>query len=106
MIYYFLYKTPNKNHVCMYVRMSNRFFEKQPYEICSHSSEKASNGTFLNPDKPQNQSNEGKEKEKKKERGEGKEEKKKSNGCTLSFYNKKLLDATRSIWRSHYQKFG
>ena len=38
-------------------------------------------------EKLQNHSNDGKGKEKKKERGEGKEEKKKSNGCTLSFYN-------------------
>ena len=58
---------------------TNRFsiIENQPYEICSHFSEKAWKGTFLKPDKPQNHSNEGKEKEKKKERREGKEEKKK-----------------------------
>ena len=67
--------------------MSSRFFENQPYTICSHFSEKASKGTFLKPEKLQNHSNKGKEKEKKKEQGEGKEEKKKSNGCTLSFYN-------------------
>ena len=49
---------------------------------------------FLNPEKFQNHSNEGKGKEKKKERGEGKEEKKKtSNGCTLSFYNHYLGDS-------------
>ena len=71
----------------MYVCMSSRFFENQPYAICSHFSEKASKGTFLKPEKLQNHSNKGKEKEKKKEQGEGKEEKKKSNGCTLSFYN-------------------
>ena len=54
---------------------------------------------FLGPNKLQNHSNEGKGKEKNEERGQGKEEKrKKSNGCTLSFYNsyfgrKRLLDA-------------
>ena len=59
------------------VHTSSRFFENQPYEICSHFSEKASKGTFLKPDKHQNHSNEGKGKEQKKERGEGKKEKKK-----------------------------
>ena len=57
--------------------MSNRFFENQPNEICSHLSEKASHGRFVKPKKLQNHSNEGKGKEKKKERGEGKEEKRK-----------------------------
>ena len=47
---------------------------------------KGSKGTFLKPKKFQNHSNEAKGKEEKKDRGEGKEEKKKSNGCTLSFY--------------------
>ena len=43
---------------------------------------------FLKPKKLQNHSNEEKGKEKKQERGEGKEEnEKKSNSCTLSFYN-------------------
>jgi len=83
--------------------MSNRFCENQPNEICSHLSEKASQVRFLKPEKFQNHSNEGKGKKKKKERGEGREEKRrKSNGCTLSFYityfgysflSKKLLDA-------------
>ena len=41
-----------------FIPISSRFFENQPYEICSRS-------------------NEGKGKEKKKERGEGKEDKKK-----------------------------
>ena len=58
------------------------------------------------PEKLQNHTNEGKGKQKKKEREEGKEEKKKSNGCTLSFYNsyfgvfsrKKLLDAEGLFW--------
>ena len=30
--------------------ISNRFFENQPNEICSHLSEKASKGMFLKPD--------------------------------------------------------
>ena len=95
-------------YVCMYVCMSNRFFENQPNEICSHLSGKASKGTFLTPQKLQNQSNEGKGKKKKKERGEETEEKEKSNACTLSFYNsyfgdsfwpKKTVRRKRSIWR-------
>ena len=45
-------------------------FENQPNEICSHLLEKASKGTFLEPEKLQNHSNEGKGTEKKKERGE------------------------------------
>ena len=57
--------------------ISNRFFETQPIEICSHLSEKASKGRFLKREKLQNHSNEGKGKEKKKERGEGKDDKKK-----------------------------
>ena len=56
---------------------SSRFFENQPNDICSHLSEKASKGRFLEPEELQNHSNEGKGKEKKKARGEGKEEKKK-----------------------------
>ena len=52
--------------------ISNRFFEKQPNKICSHLSEKASKGRFLNSEKLQNHVNEGKGKEKKKERGEEK----------------------------------
>ena len=55
--------------------MSNRFFENQPNEICSHLSEKASQGGFVKPKKLLNHSNEEKGKEKKKERGDGKEEK-------------------------------
>ena len=43
------------------------FHENQPNEICSHLSEKASKGRFLEPKKLQNHSNEGKEKEKKEE---------------------------------------
>ena len=57
--------------------ISNRFFENQPTEICSHLSRKASKGSFFKPEKLQNHSNEGKGKEEKKERGEGKEEKRK-----------------------------
>ena len=55
--------------------MSGRFFENQPKEICSHLCEKGSKSMFLEPDKLQNHTNEGKGKDKKKERGEGKEEK-------------------------------
>ena len=52
--------------------ISNRFFENQLKEICSHLSEKASKARFLKPEKLKNHSNEGKGKEKKKERGEEK----------------------------------
>ena len=55
--------------------MSNKFFENQPREICSHLSKKEPKGRFLKREKLQNHSNKGKGKEKKKERGEGKEEK-------------------------------
>ena len=76
----------------IYIQRIFYFFLKTrpPFEICSHLSEKASKGSFRNPEKLQNHSNERKGKDKNKERGEGKEEKKKkkkSNGCTLSFYN-------------------
>ena len=43
--------------------ISSRFFENQPKEICSHLCEKASKGTFIKPEKLQNQSNQGKGKE-------------------------------------------
>ena len=52
--------------------ISSRFFENQPNEICSHFSVKASKGWFLNPEKFQNHSNEGKGDQKNKERGEEK----------------------------------
>ena len=42
---------------------------------------------YFAPEKLQNHTGEGKGKEKKKERKEGKWDEKKSNGCTLSFYN-------------------
>ena len=64
---------------------------------------------FLKPEKLQNHSNEEKGKEKKQERGEGKEEnEKKSNSCTLSFYNsyfevsfwpKNTVRRKRPTWR-------
>ena len=57
--------------------ISSRFFENQPKEICSHLCEKASKGTFIKPEKLQNQIN--KEKERRKgraRRGKGGEEKK------------------------------
>ena len=84
--------------------ISRRFFENQPNKICSPLSGKASKGRFREPEKLQNHINEGKGKEKKKEQGE----EKKSNGCTLSFYNGYLEDSfwtkttvgrKRSIWR-------
>ena len=49
---------------------SSRFFENQASEICSHLSEKSSKGRFLEPEKLQNHSNEGKGMKKEKERGE------------------------------------
>ena len=60
-----------------HIFISNRSFENQPNEICSHLSEKASKGRFLKPEVLQNHNNEGKGEEKKKDRGEGKEEKRK-----------------------------
>ena len=61
--------------------ISSRYFEKQPNKICSHLSEKASKGRFLNSEKLQNHVNKGKGKEKKKERGE----EKKAMGALLVF---------------------
>ena len=61
----------------------SRFVDNQPNEICSHLSEKASKGRFLNHEKFQNHTNEGKGKKKKPERGEGKEEKKKKTMVAL-----------------------
>ena len=60
----------------IYINPADFFFWKPFFEICSHLSEKASKGSFRNPDKLQNHSNERKGKDKKKEQGEGKEEKK------------------------------
>ena len=57
--------------------ISSGFFENQPNEICSYSSEKASKGRFLKLEKFQKHRNERKGKEKKKERGGRKEEKRK-----------------------------
>ena len=65
-------------------------------EICSHLSEKTSKGMFLKRQKLQNNSNERKgkvEKERARRRKGGEE--KKSNGCTLSFYNSYFGD---SLW--------
>ena len=73
--------------IIQYTYISSRFFENQLNEICSHLREKASKGTFLEPKKLQNQSNEGKGKEKKKKRGEERRRREKSNRYTLSFYN-------------------
>ena len=58
-------------------RISGRFFENQPNEICIHLSEKAEKGRFLKPHRLQNHTNEGKAKERKRERGGRKEEKRK-----------------------------
>ena len=67
-------------------------FENQANEICSHLSEKASNGRFLKPEKLQNHSSEGKGMQKKNERGEGKEEKRKKQWLhCYSFSNKKTV---------------
>lgn len=49
--------------IIQYKCISSRFFEKQPNEICSHLRETASKGTFLEPEKLQNQGNEGKGKD-------------------------------------------
>ena len=53
--------------------ISSRHFENQPNEICSHLSEKASNGRLFGADELQNHTNKGKGKQKKKERGGRKE---------------------------------
>ena len=81
-------------------------FENQANEICSHLSEKASNGRFLKPEKLQNHSSEGKGMDKNNERGEGKEEKRKKQWLHYySFCNnlvsgkEKLLDTKRSLWQ-------
>ena len=70
-----------------------------------HLSEKASKSTFVKPEKLQNPSNEGKGEEKKKEWGSRRKggEEKKSNGCTLSFYNsyffgRKKLSDTKGLF--------
>ena len=56
--------------------------------ICCHLSEKVSKGMFLKPDKLQNHTDEGKAKPRKRDSEEEKGgEEKKSNGCTLNFYN-------------------
>ena len=68
---------PCTNSYTLYtVSISNRFFENQPNKICSHLSEKASKGRFLNPEKLQNHKNEGKRKEKRNSEEQGEEKKK------------------------------
>ena len=67
-------------------------FLNQPKELCSHLCEKASKGTFIKPEKLQNQINKEKER-RKEERGEGKEEKKKKQWF-LSFYKSYIGDGT------------
>ena len=65
--------------------------ENQPNEICSPLTEKASKGRFL---KPENGSKitVTKEKEGRKRKSDERSGKRKSNGCTLSFYNEHTLD--------------
>ena len=95
-----------------HIFISNRFFENQPNEICSHLSEKASQkGRFLKLQKLQNHSNERKGEEKKKEREEKERRRgEKSNGkiallvyimATLEIVHwpKKTVRRRRSIWR-------
>ena len=83
--------------------MTSSLLRLSSIKICRHLSEKALKGEFLGPDKLRTHTNEGKGKDKrKKERGGRKEEKRKSNGCTPSFYNgyfgeKKLLDTNDGL---------
>ena len=77
----------------MYI--SSRFFENQPNEICSHLSQKASKGRLLGPDELQTHSIKRKGERKRAGRKKGGEETKKSNGCTLSFFNGYFED---SFW--------
>ena len=65
---------------------SSRIFENVPTGKSNHFTEKTPKGTFVASDKPENHTTEGKGEGKKGEQGERKEEKRKSNGCTLSFY--------------------
>ena len=90
--------------------MSSRifFFWKPPFEICSHLSEKASKGSFRNPEKLQNHSNERKGKDKTKERGEGKEEKKKKKKAMVALlvfitetFSIREKTANRKMLRDH-----
>ena len=87
------------------IDLSSRFFENQPNEICSHLSVKASKGRFLNPEKFQNHSNEGKGDEKNKERGEEKIAMVAILGFMIAtleivFGRKKLLDGTTTRTRT------
>ena len=76
------------------------FFENQPKEIFRHLSEKASKGRFPTPERLQNHSNESKElkrkgdKERRRRKSRGL---KKSNDCTLRFYNSYLVGRKRAI---------
>ena len=67
--------------------ISSGFFENQPNEICSYSSEKASKSRFLKPEKLQNHRNERKGKEKRKSEEDERRRRGKNNGCVFSFYN-------------------
>ena len=66
---------------------------------------KASKSTFLKPRSSKIIVTKEKTKEKRKERGEGKEEKKKSNGCTLTFFNSYFL-AEINCWTQIKGLFG
>ena len=76
----------------IYYSIWDRFLENQPNEICSYLTEKASKGRFLTPENG-SKITVTKEKERRKRKSEeirkGGEEKK-SNSCTLRFYNELL----------------
>ena len=70
------------------------FLKNQPInETCSHLSEKRPNGRFFAPDKLKNHTSEIKKREKETARRKKGGEEKKSNGCTLSFYDGYLGDS-------------
>ena len=78
---------------------------KSPTEICCHLSENLLKGRFFGQDKLQNHTNEGKEKEKERKKEGARRRKggkqKKSNGCTLSFFNGYFGDSfgrLKSLW--------
>ena len=64
---------------------SSRFFENQPYVICSHLRRKRQKARFLSPRSSKIIVTKENGKEKKKERGAGKEEKKKAMVALLYF---------------------
>ena len=68
--------------------MYNPFLENQPNEICSHLTEKASKGRFLEPENG-SKITVTKEKERRKRKSDGGDQerrrRKNSNGCTVQF---------------------